>query len=87
MFKNLFNSVVNFLRPLVTVTVKELAQIALNAVVSEVPKVVSGQEKFNSAVNNVANTLKTSGKTAAISLIEVAVEAAYQGLSNSLKAK
>ena len=87
MFKNLFTSIVNFVRPLITTTAKELAQIALNAVVAEVPKVISGQEKFNSAVNNVANTLKNSGKSAATALIEVAVEAAYQGLSNSLKAK
>lgn len=87
MFKNLRISIVNFLRPLFAATAKEIAQIALAAVVAEVPKVISGQEKFNSAVNNVANTLKTSGRAAAVSLIEVAVEAAYQGLSNSLKAK
>lgn len=87
MFKNLFASIVNFIRPIVTATIKELAQIALDAVKAEVPKVLSGQEKFNSAVNTVANSLKVSGKTAATSLIEVAVEAAYQGLSDSLKVK
>lgn len=83
MFKNLLNSLLNFFKPIASATAKELAQVALSAVVAELPKVISGQEKFNSAVNNVGNTLKSAGKSAAQSLIEVAVEAAYQ----SLKAK
>ena len=80
MFKNILQSILNFFKPLATATAKELAQVALSAVVAEVPKVISGQEKFNSAVNNVANTLKSAGKTAAQSVIAAAVEAAYQGL-------
>ena len=80
MFKNLLQSILNFFKPLVTATAKELAQVALTAVVAEVPKVVSGQEKFKSAVQNVGNTLKAAGKTAAQSVIEAAVEADYQGL-------
>jgi len=87
MFKNLLRSFVNFLRPIAAASAKEIAQIALAAVMAEVPKVLSGQEKFNSAVNNVTGTLKVSGKAVAVSLVEVAVEAAYQGLSNSLKAQ
>ena len=41
MFKNLLQSIVNFFKPLVTASAKELAQVALTAVVAEVPKVIS----------------------------------------------
>jgi hypothetical protein len=79
-FKNLFSNLFSFFKPVAVATAKELGQVALNAVVAEVPKVISGQEKFNSAVQNVKGTLLASGKSAALSLIEVAVQAAYEGL-------
>lgn len=84
---NFLNNLVSFFKPIVTATAKELGQVALDAVIKEVPKVISGQEKFNSAVNTVATTLKSSGKTAAQAVIAAAVQAAYEGLSASMKGK
>lgn len=77
---NFFTNLFNFFKPIAVASAKELAQVALTAVVAEVPKVISGQEKFNSAINNVKGTLIASGKTAAEALIQVAVQAAYEGL-------
>lgn len=78
-------SILNFFKPalpVVEATAKELAKIALAAVAAEAPKVITGQEKFNSALNTVTKTLSASGKSAAVSLIAVAIEAAYAGLNS-----
>jgi len=66
-----------FLRPVVIAGLNEIKDAALAAVLAEAPKVVSGQEKFNSAVQNVIDTLKSKGKSVAIGIAQAEVQYAY----------
>ena len=57
---------------------KELCQLAIGAVLAEAPKVISGSEKFSSAVTNVFQTVEARGKAVAIENVRMAVQSAYQ---------
>lgn len=72
------------IKPLVVASAEELATVALNAVVNEAPKVISGQEKLNQAVTTVITGLAAQGKTIAISTAEAAVQSAYNTISTQL---
>ena len=66
-----------YFKPLVQATAQELGSLALNAVLTEAPAVISGQEKLGNAINNVKSQLLAQGKTAGLGLIETAVQAAH----------
>jgi hypothetical protein len=72
---------------LVEVALEDLATIAGNAVLTEAPKVLSGQEKFANAVANVVAAVEAEGKTVAVNTAKAAVQLAYlevQKLAQSL---
>lgn len=62
---------------LLEVAFEDLAELAGKAVMEELPKVVSGSEKFGNAVTNVIQTVEASGKTIAIQTAQTAVQSAY----------
>lgn len=66
--------------PSLKVGLTEVVSIATAAVVAEAPKLISGQEKFDSAVKNVVNTVKSQGKVIATATAKVAVQAAYEAV-------
>ena len=66
-----------FIKPAVTAGLDEIRDAAVAAVLSEAPKVISGQEKFNSAVQNVVSTLEAKGKTVAIDVAQQEVQYVY----------
>lgn len=72
------------LKPLVEATAEELATVALNAVMAEVPKVLSGQEKLNSATANIVNGLAAQGKTIGAAAAQAAAQTSYNFLSAAL---
>jgi hypothetical protein len=66
-----------FIKPVIVAGLSEVKDAALAAVLSEAPKVITGQEKFNSAVQNVVDTLKYQGKSVAIGIAQQEVQYAY----------
>lgn len=72
------------IKPVIQASAKELAQFALAAVIAEAPKVLSGAEKLDSAVQNVTSALASQGKAAAISVIATSVQTAYNEISTEL---
>lgn len=69
------------IKPVVQAGAEEIATAALNAVMAEAPKVISGSEKFDSAVSNVVTGLSSRGKAVAVSVAAAAVQTAYNELS------
>ena len=61
----------------IEVAIEEVAQVALQAVVEQAPKVAKGEVKFQNAVNTVVNSVTASGKTIAIQTAYAAVQLAY----------
>ena len=59
---------------------RELGQIAVSAVMTELPKAISGQEKFGSAVTNVMQTAEAQGKTVLIQDAQQAVQTAFRAV-------
>ena len=76
----------HFFKPLIIASAEEVAQIALQAVLTQAPLVISGQEKFNAATANVVSTLGQAGKTQGIALITAAVQGAYNAVSQAVNA-
>lgn len=62
---------------LVEVAIEDVAEIAGKAVLDEAQKVLSGQEKFDSAVATVVAEVAAQGKTIAINTAKAAVQLAY----------
>lgn len=56
------------------------APIAVQAVLAEAPKVISGQEKFSNAVTNVMQKLEAKLGPVAIGDVRTLVQIAYQGM-------
>lgn len=75
------------LADLAEVAIEDILQIATAAVLAEAPKLISGQEKFDSAVSAVLNTVKSQGKTIAINTAGAAVQLAYLEIQNVVKGK
>lgn len=71
----------NKIKPLVIAGAEEIATSALNAVMAEAPKVVSGAVKFDSAVNTVITGLAARGKSVGAAVASAAVQTAYNELS------
>jgi hypothetical protein len=55
----------------------ELGTLALDAVMAEAPKVISGQEKFGNAVANVVQSVEAQGKPVLVQDAQMAVQGAY----------
>ena len=61
----------------IEIALGDLAEIALNAVLAQAPKLVSGREKFGNAVASVVQNVEASGKTVLQQTAEMAVQQAY----------
>ena len=56
---------------------EEVGKLALDAVIAEAPKLISGREKFGSAVTNVVQSLEGQGKAIVVQDAQMAVQNAY----------
>lgn len=83
-----FNSVINKIKKFayaflpqvgasVEVAIEDMAQVALQAVVEQAPKVIKGDVKFENAVNTVLSSVAASGRTVAKQTAYAAVQLAY----------
>lgn len=79
-----FAAIAAQIKPVVEIAAEELGTIALNAVASEAPKLISGQDKLNNAVNTVVAAVQTQGKAVLASTATTAVQTAYTLLSQQL---
>lgn len=61
----------------VEVALEDLAEIAGQAVLDQAASVLSGQEKFGTAVTSVVQTVEASGKTVAMATAQASVQNAY----------
>ena len=57
-----------------------IGQIAIGAVMKQAPLVLSGTEKFGSAVADVVQQVEAQGKAVAVSDAQMAVQAAYHAV-------
>lgn len=57
--------------------IKALGEIALGAVLKQIPLLISGTEKFGIAVTSVVQQVEAQGKPIAIQDAQLAVQAAY----------
>lgn len=58
----------------------KMGSYALDAVVQEAPKLISGQEKASNAVTNVAQKLEADGIGIVMGDVQMAVQGAYRAL-------
>jgi hypothetical protein len=57
-----------------------LGKLALDAVIAEAPKLLSGREKFGSAVANVVEAVEGQGKAILVQDAQMAVQNAFYAL-------
>ncbi len=76
-FKTAIASFVTFIRPVIIASAEELKNAALAAVLTQVPKLITGEQKFNIAVNEVLKDLSTRGKTVAVGIAQQEVQYVY----------
>ena len=76
------NSAAAFFKPMVIASLEEVGTLALNAVMAEAPKVLSGAEKLSNATATVITSLGASGKSVGTALAQTAVQSAYNVISN-----
>lgn len=62
---------------IVEVALEDLAHIASEAVLSQAPKLISGEVKFGNAVSQVIDTVEAQGKTVLQQTAGAAVQLAY----------
>lgn len=62
---------------LLEVALGDIIHIALQAVLTEAPKLIAGSEKFGNAVGNVIMTVEAQGKTILLQTAQTGVQAAY----------
>lgn len=75
--------VATYFKPVIVASAQELGQIALQAVLTEAPKVLAGSEKLSNATSSVLTTLGAAGKTVAISDAQAAIQAAYNAIASA----
>lgn len=63
-----------------------VAQIALGAVLDQVPLVLSGAEKFGAAVTHVIQQVEAKGQTIAVTDAQLAVQATYEKVAAAAQA-
>lgn len=66
--------------PEVEAFLKELGSLAIQAVIAEAPKLISGSEKFGSAVTSIVQTVESQGKAIAIQDAQMAVQGAFRAV-------
>lgn len=71
----------------VEVALVDIAQLAGQAVMAELPFAISGAEKFGNAVQHVVQTVEAQGKTIAIQTAQTAVQMAYITAQNVAQGK
>lgn len=76
-------SIWQYIKPMVQAGAQEVAAAALQAVLTEAPKVIAGTEKLSNATSSVVNALAQQGKSVAINIAESAVQAAYNKLATN----
>jgi hypothetical protein len=59
---------------------EEIGKLALDAVIAEAPKLISGREKFGNAVGNIVQTVEGQGKAILVQDAQMAVQNAYYAL-------
>lgn len=64
--------------------ISAIAQIALGAVIQQLPLVLSGSEKFGAAVATTIQTVEAQGKTIAVSDAQAAVQTAFDHLTTAI---
>ena len=79
-----FAAIAAQIKPVVMIAAEELGTIALNAVATEAPKLISGQDKLANAVNTVVASVQSQGKAVLASTATTAVQTAYTLLSQQL---
>lgn len=67
--------------PKVEAAASEIASVALTAVLTQAPLVLSGAEKLSAATSSVISTIASNGKTVAIGIAETAVQAAVNAIT------
>lgn len=72
------------IKPMVIAAEEEIATLALNAVATQAPLVLTGQVKLQNATSTVINSLAASGKSISSNLAQAAVQTAYNFLSQAL---
>ena len=72
------------LAPLVEASAEEIAQIALQSVLTQATATISGKEKLSAAVSNVVSTLASQGKSVLASTAETAVQTAFNMASAAI---
>lgn len=69
------------LLPMLEATAEEVATVALNAVATQAPLVLTGQEKLSAATSSVITTLAQQGKSITSANAVAAVQTSYNFLS------
>jgi len=64
-----------------------VGQIAIGAVLKQAPLVISGAEKFGSAVASVVQQVEAKGKAIAVADAQMAVQGAYHAVQVAVSAK
>lgn len=77
-------SIAKAIKPVVIASAEEVGQAAIQAVLAEAPKVISGQEKAGNAISSVVATIKLNGKSVLASTAETAVQTAFTLISNKI---
>lgn len=67
--------------------VRDLGTIAIGAVMTELPKAISGQEKFGNAVTNVVQTVEAAGKPILVQDAQNAVQTAFHAVQAAVATK
>jgi len=66
----------------VEVALEDIAGLVFQSVLAEAPKLISGEEKFGNAVDNVVQTVEAGGKTIFQTTAQMAVQQAYLTAQN-----
>lgn len=70
------------MKPLVVAGEQELAAVAMNAVMTQIPLVLGGSVKLANATASIVTSLGQQGKTIALHLAEAAAQAAYNEIQS-----
>jgi len=66
---------------------EQLGKLALGAVITEAPKLISGGEKFGNAVANVVQSVEGQGKAILVQDAQMAVQNAYYALKLAISTR
>ena len=78
------NAIAANFKPMLIASLEEIATAALNAVMAQAPKVLSGEEKLSAAISDIITGLGAQGKKVGSDLAAAAAQAAYNTISSIL---